>query len=469
MDPAELVMAIEPGALDEWVHARRWFASKARDLLRVEIVDAITVSEREPALVVAIAESVFAAGTHEHYQVPLVIAAPQDADEDAIVARAGDLVVLDALADSRAGLALGRLLGAAETIGAAGGDEGEGAHVSFHHTTPIDLPPADEVVPLTAEQSNTSIVFDETLVLKCYRRLEPGESPELEMLRFLAEHDFTHIPALLGWYSYRGAAMDATLGVAQRFVPGGRDGWELALERLATDPRRLLGELRDLGRVIGELHSVLGSDTQDPDFAPEAKGTENLDLVIATIDEEIRDVFQQLPESDESVAPIIGREAALRERLAATQHLGDLGMAIRAHGDLHLGQALLDDEGRWMIIDFEGEPARSLRERRRRRSPLRDVAALLSSVSYAAAASRRNGANVPASWETEARAGLLEAYLAHVDATLLPAGGDATATLLRLFEIEKSVYELGYELHNRPDWLGIPVAGITRLLEAAPA
>ena len=180
-------------------------------------------------------------------------------------------------------------------------------------------------------------------MLKCYRRLEPGESPELEMVRFLAEREFANIPELLGWYAYRGAAMDATLGVAQRFVRGGRDGWELALERLATDPDRLLGELRDLGRVVAELHSTLGSDNQHPDFAPETKRAENLDLVIATIDEEIRDVFHQLPEGDERVAPIIGREAALRERLAAVQRLDDVGMAIRVHGDLHLGQALLDD------------------------------------------------------------------------------------------------------------------------------
>ena len=122
-----------------------------------------------------------------------------------------------------------------------------------------------------------------------------------------------------------------------------------------------------------------------------------------------------------------------------------------------------------MIIDFEGEPARSLRERRRRRSPLRDVAALLGSVSYAAAATRLDGVAVPLAWENAARAGLLAAYLGHVDAALLPAGDDATAALLRLFEIEKAVYELRYELQNRPDWVGIPVAGIVRLLEAEAA
>ncbi len=465
MDPTELVLGVAPGALDDWVSGRRWFASKARELLRVEIVDAVTLRERDPVLVVAIAEAVFAAGTHEHYQLPLVLLDAAGQDEPAGVAREGEVVLHDALEDAAAGLALGVLILEGGTAGGAG----DGAQVSFHHAGTVTLPPVDEVLPLAAEQSNSSIAFDEALVLKCYRRLEPGESPELEMVRFLADHEFAHVPELIGWYEYRGAAMDATLGVAQRFVRGGRDGWELALERLATDPDRLLGELRDLGRVVGELHAALGSDAEDPDFAPETKGAEHLDLVIATIDEEIRDVFQLLPEDDERVAPLHGREAALRERLAAVQHLNDLGMAIRAHGDLHLGQALLDERGRWMIIDFEGEPARSLRERRRRRSPLRDVAALLESVSYAAAAARLDGVDVPEAWEHAARAGLLDAYLEHVDASLLPAGDDATAALLGLFEIEKTVYELRYELHNRPDWVGIPVAGIVRLLEAEPA
>ncbi len=467
MTPAELVLAVEPGTLDEWLSGRRWFASKARDLLRVEIVDAVTLSERDCVLVVAIAEAVFVAGTHERYQLPLVLVPADQAGDHEPLARVGDVVLLDALTHPQASLALGHLVLEAGTVGAAEGEEGP--RVSFHHSGPVDLPPADEVVPLAAEQSNSSVVYDETLVLKCYRRLEAGVSPELEMVRFLADHGFTSVPELIGWYSYRGAAMDATLGVAQRFVLGARDGWDLALERLAGDPGRLLGELRDLGRVLGELHTTLGSDAQDPDFAPESKHSESLDLVIATIDEEIRDVFQHLPEGDERVAPILGRESALHELLRSTQHLDDTGMAIRVHGDMHLGQALLDGEGRWMIIDFEGEPARTLRERRRRRSPLRDLAALLGSVSYAAAAARLDGVAVPDAWEQEARDGLVAAYCASVDPALLPAGDDATAALLGLFEIEKTVYELRYELQNRPDWIGIPVAGIVRLLEGEPA
>ncbi len=138
---------------------------------------------------------------------------------------------------------------------------------------------------------------------------------------------------------------------------------------------------------------------------------------------------------------------------------------IRTHGDYHLGQTLLTDEG-WVIIDFEGEPARSLPERRAKRSPLRDVAGILRSFAYAASSVElQRGERAPEDFEAAARERFLTAYLAEVDATLLPAGESATANLLSVFELEKAIYELQYELDNRPDWVGIPVAGIRRLLE----
>jgi maltokinase len=465
MRPAELVRQIEPGALDEWMASRRWFASKAREVMRVEVLDAVTLGDEDPALVVALVEAVFHAGTHERYQLPLSLRPAAASPADAALAVVDGVAVRDAVDDPEAGLALGRLIIEAGVVPA---DAGPG-EVSFHHHGTVELPPVDEVRALAAEQSNSSIVYDEQLILKCYRRLEPGEGPELEMLRFLTDRGFQHIPELVGWYEYRGEVMDATLGVAQHFVRDGRDGWELTLAGLAAAPHRIVADLADFGRVVGELHTALGSDTEDPDFAPEDKHGDMLDLAVATVDEEITEVFASLPEGDERFAPIAGRGAELRERLRGMRNLGNTGAAIRVHGDLHLGQGLLSAEGAWMLLDFEGEPARSLRERRRKRSPLRDVAALLGSVSYAAAASRLNGVAVPDDWEAAARAAVLAAYLEHVDPALLPAGDAATATLLSLFELEKAVYELRYELNNRPDWVVMPVARIAGLLEAAPA
>ena len=150
-------------------------------------------------------------------------------------------------------------------------------------------------------------------------------------------------------------------------------------------------------------------------------------------------------------------------------HIGSGGRLIRHHGDLHLGQTLRTHgrDARWIIIDFEGEPARPLTERRRKRSPLRDVAGMLRSFAYAASASQLlRGVPAPEGWEQQARSAFLEAYLATVEPTLLPAGRPAIEKLLAIFELEKAVYELRYELNNRPDWVPIPVAGIARLLES---
>jgi maltokinase len=141
------------------------------------------------------------------------------------------------------------------------------------------------------------------------------------------------------------------------------------------------------------------------------------------------------------------------------------GKLIRHHGDLHLGQTLRTPD-RWVVLDFEGEPARSLIDRRRKRSPLRDVAGMLRSFAYAAtAANLLRGATVPADWEATARERFLDGYFTEVDAGLLPASEAGIRQLLAIFELEKAVYELRYELNNRPDWVPIPVAGIARLLQ----
>ena len=315
-----------------------------------------------------------------------------------------------------------------------------------------------------AEQSNTSIVFDDKLVLKAFRRVEAGDNPELEMLRFLSERDFAHIAELGGWYQYEGELMDATFGVVQRFVPNARDGWELALDELEDDPERFVTRLRDLGAVIGRMHTVLASDPTDPAFAPEEPSDESLALLTATIDEEIERLFLELPDT-EDVAPIAGHAAEVRDRLQLLSHVGARGKLIRTHGDLHLGQTMLGDDG-WVVLDFEGEPARPLLERRRKRSPLRDVAGMLRSFAYAASASElQRDRPAPEGWEDRARESFLAGYLEAVDSALMPPGEAPTRTMLSIFELEKAVYELRYELNNRPDWVSIPVAGIARLLE----
>ena len=217
--------------------------------------------------------------------------------------------------------------------------------------------------------------------------------------------------------------------------------------------------------MTGELHTALGSEHGDPAFSPDEPSSESLALLTADVDEQIERLFVDLPDIPE-LAPVAGRGQDVRERLQALSHIGAGGRVIRTHGDLHLGQTLLAERG-WVIIDFEGEPARPLPERRRKRSPLRDVAGMLRSFSYAAAGARiLRGTTPPEGWEERARATYLDGYRERVDAALLPPGQQAFDQLLAVFELEKAVYELRYELNNRPDWVGIPVAGIVRLLDS---
>jgi len=194
-----------------------------------------------------------------------------------------------------------------------------------------------------------------------------------------------------------------------------------------------------------------------------------LGLLTASVDDEIEAVFLELPDDDEDVEPIRGRGEEVRERLRLLTHIGGLGRVIRHHGDFHLGQTLWAAED-WVILDFEGEPARSLPERRRKRSPLRDVAGMLRSFAYvASAAPILRGIEPPPDWEERARREFLDGYRSTVDPTLVPSG-TSLDKLLAVFELEKAVYELRYELDNRPDWVRIPVAGIARMLaEEVPA
>jgi maltokinase len=218
--------------------------------------------------------------------------------------------------------------------------------------------------------------------------------------------------------------------------------------------------------VTGSMHSVLGSDSSDPNFSPEEPSVESLALLTATVEEEINRIFFELPEDIEALDPIRGRGEEVRESLALLSHAGSFGRTIRHHGDFHLGQTLSID-GDWIILDFEGEPARSLPERRRKRSPLRDVAGMLRSFAYAVSAVEiLRGTPAPEGWEERARDEFLAGYLETADGTLLPAGDVAIERLLTVFELEKAVYELRYELNNRPDWIHIPVAGILRMLES---
>jgi maltokinase len=437
-------------ALIEYVTRQRWYGSKSRAVSHSEVLDTVTIRQAEPQLTLALVEMRFDTGAHEIYQL-LFSGSTDSRTFDGLAEEAG--IAREIVSAMRTGETLQGAQGVAEfrpaeNFSALGRELGAARLVS-------------------SEQSNTSVVFDDALILKVFRRLEPGINPELEILRFLTEQGFRNIPALGGWYEYSGGPLTATLGLLQEYVAGAVDGWELALGEIASAPESFLDRLGRLGEVTAQMHTALGSDPGNLAFAAEEPSVESLGLLTATVDEEIARVFLSLPDDDDRLAPIFGRGEEVREQLRLLTHAGSSGRVIRTHGDYHLGQTLWRAND-WIILDFEGEPARTLVERRRKRSPLRDVAGILRSFAYAAtAAELTRDADVSDDWEERARDRFLESYLETVDATLLPPGGAAIERLLAVFELEKAVYELRYELDNRPDWVGIPVAGIERLMQQA--
>src|SRR3954465_11842326 len=455
------ISALDEGTFQEWVVAPRWFGSKAREVAHIDVAECIPLREEVPQLALALVEARFGEGTHETYQVPLGLRPAGEGWSERVIQEAGGWTVYDALADPAAGRELLHRMRSNSEF-QVGQDE---FIFRWAPNAGAGLGGTVDVRPVGVEQSNSSIVFGDELISKAFRKGEPGVNPELELLRFLSAHGFPHIASLAGWYEVEGRLIDATLGILQEFLLGFRDGGELALDDLVSDPEGLLDKLGALGTVIGELHTALGSDNSDPAFSPDEPSTEALAILVADVDEQIERVFLDLPET-EATAPIRGRGQDVREKLAALSHVNAGGKVIRPHGDLHLGQTMLGDRG-WVVLDFEGEPARPLPERRLKRSPLRDVAGMLRSFSYVTAGAKLlRGVEAPAGWEQRARDRFLERYYEAVDGALLPPGQQATDQLLAVFETEKAVYELRYELKNRPDWVGIPVAGIVRLLDA---
>jgi trehalose synthase-fused probable maltokinase len=442
--------SLDEQALIEYVLDQRWYGAKSRSVAHAHVLESVVLRTAEPQFAIALVEMRYDTGAHDIYQL--------------LYSMRDGVLHVDGLDDPQLARELVSAMRSGLTLQGAEGIV-EFAPIEGFAGLGRELMTAR---PIGAEQSNSSVVFDEELIIKVFRRLEPGINPELETLRFLTEHGFANIAPLGGWYAYSGGPLAATLGILQQFVCDAVDGWELALDELVARPDEFLLRLQRLGEVTGEMHTVLASDANDPAFSPETPSVEALGLLTATIDEEIERVFVMLPD-DERLEPILGRGEEVREQLRMLAHSGATGKAIRTHGDYHLGQTLWAEQD-WVVLDFEGEPARSLTERRRKRSPLRDVAGMLRSFAYAATAVQLlRGAPAPEGWEEQARARFLEGYLVTVDQTLLPSGQAAIERMLSVFELEKAVYELRYELDNRPEWIGIPVAGIQRLIEQAAA
>src|SRR5918997_3128501 len=283
---------LDEAVLQEWIVAQRWFGSKAREVAHIDIVEAVSLRDEPPRLVLALIEARFGEGTHETYQVPLGLRPADEGWSERVILQSDGWTVYDALADPAGGRELLHRMRSGSELTT---DQGM-LRFAWAESAGAGLGGTVDVRPVGVEQSNSSVVFGEALILKAFRRVEPGINPELELLRFLTRREFPHIAPLAGWYEFEGRPLDATLGILQEYLAGARDGWELALEEVPRDADAVLGWLRELGGVTGEMHTVLGSDAGDPAFAPEEPSAESLALLTADVDEQIERIFVELPD-----------------------------------------------------------------------------------------------------------------------------------------------------------------------------
>lgn len=307
---------------------------------------------------------------------------------------------------------------------------------------------------LGVEQSNTSVVLGEELILKLYRLLEPGDNPDVEISAFLTDAGFADTPALAGSLAYvdpdRGPAAAAML---QAYVPSRGDGWAVMLEALARDPADALAMASAIGDVTARMHAALASQPDDPAFPARPATVAETAAWRASAEQQLAQAVTAVSGADHD------RLAALAPRVTA-RFADTFGSATgeahisRIHGDYHLGQLLARTDGGLSVIDFEGEPARPLAERRLPGSPLRDVAGMLRSLDYAARTVEHADGLDAGAWLAEARQAFLGAY---------GRIGPSEASLLEAFELEKACYEVRYEASNRPDWLWLPLAAVERL------
>ena len=501
----ETLQAIPADALRDFLLARRWFGAKGRAPRSIGITAAVQLRWEALRAAIAIIEVAFDGGRVERYQLPLAVrrddAGPAAGPAPrAVLARAESEhehgVVFDATEDA----GFRRQLGAAieHSASFASGATRWVAEPVEDHAAGLGAIAETRVV--ASEQSNTSIIFGDRAILKIFRRLEAGENPDVEISRFLTLHTpFRNSPPLLG--TLRLEHEDGTssvTGMLQQFLPGSMDAWAWALQSSRAyfgappdaDPANpFRADAERLGSITRDLHEALASPAAhgDPAFTPVpitahdlAEWAEHVRLgaveAMALLQDRLASGAIPTDRIPEAKVVARRRDDYVNHILALGASLGaSLGQRIRHHGDYHLGQVLRTADGDFMIIDFEGEPARPLAERRAPHSALRDVAGMLRSFAYAAAtlATQMRDSLPPRVleprafyWERDARDAFLQGYLRDPHASFLPGSRKAIEQLLTLFETEKVFYELSYELNNRPDWVWIPLRGISKLLVA---
>jgi maltose alpha-D-glucosyltransferase/alpha-amylase len=519
--------------LASYIKGRRWFGGKARKQLAAEIVDTISLTTAHIDAYLTLVEVSYVESGSEYYNVPIGFATGEravtleTAHPQEIIARLTvgqgarriEGVLFDALADPRFCSYLAELVAGRKSLkGKLGEVRGRTTRGSAKLVKRIGA--AAEPQLLKTEQSNSSVVYDEQMIMKAFRRLHDGINPDWEVGRFLTERtSFNRMPRVYGALEYRRNRRDPmTLGIFHQFVGNEGVAWRYTLDALEQyfervlaqangskpklTPARHLVDLIDLevpteaeeqigvyfesaraiGTITADLHRGLASRTDDPAFAPESfSALHQRSLYQSTrtrLDEAFRLLEKRLRYLPKEIRPeareVLRAEADIRQRQRRVLDRKITGLRLREHGDYHLGQLLYTGRD-FMVVDFEGEPARPLGERRLKRSPLRDVAGMLRSFHYASVTALMRGRIRPEdmraveiwaqSWYRWVALIFLKAYVAALgDAPLLPKTNEERIVLLDTHLLDKALYELLYELNNRPEWASIPLRGILGLL-----
>jgi maltose alpha-D-glucosyltransferase/alpha-amylase len=476
--------------LPGFLPAQRWFGSKARRIASARADDTVWLrGGAEPcALVVTRVE--YPGASPERYA--LLVTLRRESGGHPVLAtlavRGETRHVVESAGDGTGALALLHHLDRSHELRAVHGGALSFGDLPSEGALGVSGLTRTRVRPLGVEQSNSSFLVRPRHVFKLFRRLEPGESPEVEIGRFLGRcTSFRSSPALRGSVTWRPAdGAPGTVGALQDWVENVGDGWKWTLGQLAAiftsreGPEGLVHEILRLGATTAELHAALASRPDAPGFTPEPATRNDLRAWEEGLRARSTGVFEMIADA---LGGMDDRTRGLCEALFRVRGRGDtwvrlpepVGPAafskIRVHGDYHLGQTLKTPDG-FVLIDFEGEPARSLAERQRPHCAAKDVAGMLRSFDYAVATAR---AALPAEAGSRAAAPpLREAFLrgyearaAELGGGFLPADPEARDRLLRFFELDKAFYELEYEIQNRPAWLHIPAAGVLHLAAEA--
>ncbi|MBJ7339792.1 phosphotransferase [Mycolicibacterium sp.] len=419
---------------EQWLPTQRWYAGRGRELTRVRTDEVVSLRD---GLDLLLLDADYADGSSARYQ--LLVRWAEDDESVARIGGSGTRIAHDALYDAEAAHYLLSLVDQSAEVGPLRFTKEPGAQLPLHATGRV----------IGAEQSNTSVVFGNAAMFKVFRRVTPGINPDIELNRELARAGNPHVARLLGSFETTLDGESYSLGMVTEFAADSSEGWDMATAStrdLATAPGDgFAAESRRLGAAVASVHRTLAT----------ALGTASEPFPVDTLLRRLREVAAMVPAVEEYRERIEARYRALGGQSVVVQ---------RMHGDLHLGQVLRTPD-RWLVIDFEGEPGQPLDERRKPDSPLRDVAGVLRSYEYAAYQRLVEG-STDDGLAARAREWVDRNCAAFCDGYAEEAGTDprASAGPLAAYELDKAVYEAGYEARYRPDWLPIPMASIARLV-----